>query len=42
MTHMRSMIKTAKTDWKAQALFWGMLICGMLIVCSMVLVTRMI
>jgi hypothetical protein len=42
MTQMKSMIRTAKGDWKTQALFWSMLVCGMLIVCSMVLVTRMI
>ena len=42
MTQMKSMIRTAKADWKTQALFWSIVFCGMLIICSMVLVTRMI
>jgi hypothetical protein len=42
MSGMKSLVGTVKTDWRAQALFWSMVICGMLIVSSIVIVARMI
>ncbi|MCX5993377.1 MAG: hypothetical protein NT177_04060 [Chloroflexi bacterium] len=42
MSEMKLIVGTVKTDWKAQALFWSMVICGMLIVSSVVIVARMI
>jgi hypothetical protein len=42
MSQMKSIVGTVRTDWKAQALFWSMLICGMLIISSVVIVARMI
>jgi hypothetical protein len=39
---MKSIVGTVKTDWKAQALFWSMVVCGMLIISSLVIVVRMI
>ena len=42
MSEMKSIVGTVKTDWKAQALFWSMVICGVLIISSVVIVTRMI
>ncbi len=42
MSAMKSIIGTVKTDWKAQVLFWSMMVCGLLIVCSIILAMRMI
>jgi hypothetical protein len=42
MSAMKSIVGTVKTDWKAQALFWSMVVCGVLIISSMVIVARMI
>jgi len=42
MSEMKSIVGTVRTDWKAQALFWSMVICGVLIISSVVIVTRMI
>jgi hypothetical protein len=42
MSQMKSIVGTVRSDWKAQALFWSMLICGMLIISSVVIVARMI
>jgi len=42
MSAMKSIVGTVKTDWKAQALFWSMLICGMLIISAVVIVARMV
>lgn len=42
MAQMKSVLRTARADWKAQALFWSMVVCGTLIICSMVIITRMI
>lgn len=42
MSGMKSIVGTVRTDWKAQALFWSMVICGMLIVSSIVIAARMI
>jgi len=42
MSEMKSIFGTARSDWKAQALFWSMVICGMLIISSVVVVARMI
>jgi len=42
MSAMKSIVGTVKTDWKAQALFWSMLICGMLIISSVVIAARLI
>jgi hypothetical protein len=38
MSQMKSIVGTVRTDWKAQVLFWSMVICGMLIVSSVVVV----
>jgi len=42
MNATKSIVGTVRTDWKAQALFWSMVICGMLIISSVVIVARMI
>ena len=42
MIAMRSIVGTVKTDWKAQALFWSMVVCGMLIISAVVIAARMI
>jgi hypothetical protein len=42
MSAMKSIVGTARTDWKAQALFWSMVICGMLVISSIVILARMI
>jgi len=42
MSEMKSIVGTVKTDWKAQALFWSMVICGVLIISSVVIAARMI
>jgi len=42
MSAMKSIVGSVKSDWKAQALFWSMVICGMLIISSVVVVARMI
>ena len=42
MSEMKSIVGTVRTDWKAQALFWSMVICGMLIISSVVIVARLI
>jgi len=42
MSEMKSIVGTVRTDWKAQALFWSMVICGVLIISSVVIVARMI
>jgi hypothetical protein len=42
MSTMKSILGTARTDWKTQALFWSMLICGTLIISSVVILARMI
>jgi hypothetical protein len=38
MSQMKSIVGTVKADWKAQVLFWSMVICGMLIISSVVVV----
>jgi len=42
MSEMKSIVGTVKMDWKAQALFWSMVICGVLIISSVVIAARMI
>jgi len=42
MSEMKSIVGTVRTDWKAQAIFWSMVICGVLIISSVVIVARMI
>ena len=42
MSAMKSIVGTVKADWKAQALFWSMVVCGMLIISSVVIAARMI
>jgi len=42
MSAMKSIVGTVRTDWKAQALFWSMVICGVLIISSVVIAARMI
>jgi len=42
MSQMKSIVGTVRTDWKAQVLFWSMVICGMLIVSSVVVAARLI
>ncbi len=42
MSAMKSIVGTVRTDWKAQALFWSMVICGMLIISAVVIVARMV
>ena len=42
MSAMKSIVGTFRTDWKAQALFWSMVICGMLIISAVVIVARMV
>ncbi len=42
MAATKSITGTLKTDRKAQVLFWSMIVCGLLIVCSIILAMRMI
>jgi hypothetical protein len=42
MSEMKSIVGTVKMDWKAQVLFWSMVICGLLIISSVVVVARLI
>ncbi len=42
MSEIKSIVGTVKADWKAQALFWSMVICGMLIISAVVVVARMV
>ncbi len=42
MMDMKLITGKLKTDRKAQVIFWSMIICELLIVCSIVLATRMI
>ena len=42
MAATKSIIGTMKTDWKARVLFYSMMVCGLLIVCSIILAMRMI
>jgi hypothetical protein len=37
---LKSIVMTIRTDWKAMALFWSMLICMALIVFAVVVMTR--
>jgi hypothetical protein len=42
MSEIKSIVGTVKADWKAQALFWSMVLCGMLIISAVVIVARMV
>lgn len=38
----KSLVMTVRTDWKAMALFWLMIICMVLIVSAVVVITRLV
>jgi hypothetical protein len=41
MTEFKSIVMTIRTDWKAIALFWSMLICMALIIFAVVVIARL-
>jgi len=41
MMQRKSVVTTIRTDWKAMALFWSMLICMALIIFAVVVMTRL-
>jgi hypothetical protein len=41
MMERKSIVMTIRTDWKAMALFWSMLICMALIIGTVVIMARL-
>ncbi len=42
MMALKTMVTTIRTDWKAMALFWSMVVCLALIMCAVAVITCML